>query len=456
MKKRLLYVLCFFIAINLLSQVVFAAEGEQGHGLDPTVLVGVGVILIVAALFGEIFEKFNQPSVLGEIFAGIFLGNLILLGFPYAETLKTNNVIEALAQIGVIILLFEVGLETNLADLLKVGKSSFLVAIIGVVTPFFLGWLVSYIFLPDGTTLTHIFIGAMITATSIGITARVLRDLGHLHRKEATIILGAAVIDDVLALLLLGIVKGSVDATARGVELNFISFALIVVTAIGFLILAIILGHFLMPKIFQTFSTFESRGFVIGISIAICFITAFFATKVGLAAIIGAFAAGLILDEVHFRHFIDHQKHHLEDFLAPITALLSPIFFVFVGLNVDLTAFGKPSLLGFALALTLAAVIGKAACGVGAYGNPGINKKSISFGMIPLGEVALFFASIGAGLSLTNIKGVTEPIVSADTFSVLVIVVMTTTIIAPPFLKWSLGEDPHKTQTDRTIGDFET
>ncbi len=455
MKRRLIFVIGSFIVINLLSQVVFAAEGEESHGLDPTVLAGVGVILIIAALFGEIFEKLKQPAVLGEIFAGILLGNLFLIGFPYAETLKTNVIIEALAQIGVIILLFEVGLETDLPDLLKLGFSSLLVAIIGVVAPFFLGWFVSYLFIPDGTTLSNIFIGAMITATSIGITARVLRDLGHLNRKEATIILGAAVIDDVIALLLLGIIKGSIDAAARGMELNFLEFVFIAATAVGFLVLAIILGQFLMPKVFQTISTFESKSFVIGISIAICFITAFFATKVGLAAIIGAFAAGLILDEAHFRHFMDHQKHHLEDFLAPITALLAPIFFVFVGLKVELTAFSKPRLIGFAVALTLAAFFGKIICGFGIL-EKGINRKAVGIGMLPHGEVVLYFASVGAGLFLTNTKGVSQIIVSPDTFSVIVIMVMITTLMTPPLLKWALGDDPHKTDVDMTIGDFET
>lgn len=441
------------VIIAFLAQAVFAAEEEAGHGLSPTVLFGVAIILLVSSFFSETFEKFSQPSVLGEIVAGIFLGNLILLGFPYAESLKTNVVIEALAQIGVIILLFEVGLETNLREMLRVGGSSLMVALVGVITPFLLGTLVAYIFIPSGATMTYIFIGAMVTATSIGITARVLRDLGHIHRQEARIILGAAVIDDVLALLLLGIVQGAALASAQGTELDLMVYVLIALKAIGFLIGAILIGQFVMPRIFKYFSTFESKSFVIGLSLAICFIAAFFATQVGLAAIIGGFAAGLILDEVHFRHFMDHQKHHLEDFLAPITALLAPIFFVFIGLKVDLTSFSKPSLLGFAAALTLAAVIGKLSCSL-AITRRGINRLAVGFGMVPLGEVVLFFASVGAGLTLLNTRGVREPIVSADTFSVIVILVMITTLIAPPFLKWTLGEDPHRTQVDQTIGDF--
>ncbi len=449
MRKKLYLILSTFILINVLSQTIFASAGG-GHGLDPTVLIGVSIILLFASLFGELFEKINQPSVLGELVAGIFLGNLILFGFPYAEAFKTDVVIEALAQIGVIILLFEVGLKTNLKEMIQVGGSSFVVAMIGVIAPFFLGWLAAYLFIPDGPTLSHIFIGAMLTATSIGITARVLRDLGHINTKEARIVLGAAVIDDILALLLLGIVDSSIEAAGKGTELELIVFAIIAAKAIGFLIFAVVLGQFLMPKLFQSASHFESKSLVIGLSISICFLSAYFASMVGLAAIIGAFAAGVILDEVHFEHFLDHKKHHLEDFLTPITALLAPIFFVYVGLQVDLKSFSNPTLLGFAGALTLAAVLGKQLCAFGASG-PKINKRAIGFGMVPRGEVVLFFASVGAGLTLANSEGVQMPVVSQDTFSAIVIMVMITTLITPPLLKWAMGEDLDKSEIDNKL-----
>ena len=449
MRKKLYLILSAFILINVLSQTIFASDGG-GHGLDPTVLIGVSAILLFASLFGELFEKINQPSVLGELVAGIFLGNLVLFGFPYAEAFKSDVVIEALAHIGVIILLFEVGLETNLKEMIQVGGSSFVVALIGVVAPFFLGWLAAYIFIPDGPTLSHIFIGAMLTATSIGITARVLRDLGHINTREARIVLGAAVIDDILALLLLGIVDSSIEAAGKGTQLELMVFVIIGAKALGFLIGAVILGQLLMPRLFKSASHFESRSLIIGLSISICFFTAYFASMVGLAAIIGAFAAGVILDEAHFEHFLDHKKHHLEDFLTPITALLAPIFFVYVGLQVDLKAFGNPTLLGFAGALTLAAVLGKQLCAFGASG-PRINKRAIGVGMVPRGEVVLFFASVGAGLTLANHEGVQMPVVSPDTFSAIVIMVMITTLITPPLLKWAMGEDLDKSEIDNKL-----
>ncbi|MDH3493822.1 MAG: cation:proton antiporter [Acidobacteriota bacterium] len=454
MKRRNIAIAAALAMIVLLPINLLAAGGHDGHGLDPTVLVGVALILIASTMTGEIFEKFGQPAVLGELFAGIVLGNLILLNIPYAEPFKSNTVIAALAQIGVIILLFEVGLETNLREMLKVGTSSLLVAIIGVVFPFFSGWAVAYIFIPEGPTLSHIFIGAMITATSIGITARVLSDLGHIHRREARIILGAAVIDDILALLLFGIVRSAVATANSGKDLDFGAFAIIIVTAIGFLLAAIIVGAYVMPGVFRSISTLESPSFVVGISIAICFMMAFFATKVGLAAIIGAFAAGMILDEAHFKHFIDHRKHHLQDFLKPLTALLTPIFFVWVGLSVDLGAFGRPSVLIFAGVLTLVAIVSKLAAGFGALGRS-LNRFAIGFGMIPRGEVGLIFATLGAALTLKGPDGTILKIVDADTFSAVVILSMVTTMITPPLLKWSLGEDPHRTQVDQSPDEFE-
>jgi len=449
MQRRPYLFLFTFLGVIFLSPTLFASGGENAHGLNPTVLVGVAVILLFASLFGEIFEHFNQPAVLGELIAGIFLGNLTLVGFPYLETLKTNVVIESLAQIGVIILLFEVGLETNLKKMLQVGLSSFLVAIIGVISPFFLGWLASYLFVPGGATLGHIFIGAMLCATSIGITARVLRDLGHINTREARIILGAAVIDDVLALLLLGIVDSAIEAASTGVELKLIAFAIIAFKAISFLVVAVLLGQLLMPRLFRSVRRFESKSLVIGLSIAICFLNAYFAGMVGLAAIIGAFAAGLIMDDASFEHFMDHKKHHLEDFLSPITALLSPIFFVFVGLKVDLASFANPSLIGFAGALTLAAILGKQLCAFGALGK--LNKKAIGIGMVPRGEVVLFFAGVGASLTLVNKEGVTQAVVSSDTFSAIVITVMITTLITPPLLKWSMGVVPDKSEVDNEV-----
>ncbi len=449
MKRKLLVFVTIGIVCLLLAQSVWASEDGGGHGASPTVLIGLAVILLMANFFSEILQYFGQPSVLGELIAGIILGNLVLLGFDHAEVLKTDVVITTFAQLGIISLLFEVGLETNFSEMKKVGVSSLLVALIGVVAPFILGWLVAKIFLGDMATLSHIFIAAMLCATSIGITARVFKDLGKLNAREAQIILGAAVIDDVLALLLLAIVEGAILSESNGTSLEVTTFVVIGLKAIGFLAVAVVIGKFAAPKIFQSVKNFESKGMILGLSLAICFLFAWAASMVGLAAIIGAFAAGLILEDASFEHFLDHKKHQLEVFMSPITAVLAPIFFVSIGMKVDLRAFADPELLLFAGALTLAAIIGKQACSLGAL-EKGLNRIAIGFGMIPRGEVILFFAGVGATLTLPNAQNINEPVISSSIFSAIVIVVMITALITPPALKWSLNRDDSPKPSEET------
>jgi Kef-type K+ transport system membrane component KefB len=417
------------------------SEEASGHGLDPLVLVGVAVILIVAKLSGELIERFRQPAVLGELIGGIIVGNLALFGFNALEPLKNHAVINSLAEIGVIILLFEVGLETNLTEMKEVGWSSLLVAVAGVIAPFFLGWGVAAYFLPDEAMLGHIFIGATLCATSVGITARVLKDLGRLQTRESRIILGAAVIDDVLGLLILAVVAGAINAVSTGTTLSNLSILVIAAKAIIFLIGAIAAGHYIVPKIFHGAGRFESRGVLLALAIAFCFLLAWVASLAGLAPIVGAFAAGLVLDEAHFESFRDRGEHRLEELIQPISAVLVPIFFVLMGLKVNLGAFVKPELLGFAAILTLAAIIGKQVCSLGVL-ERGLNRIAVGLGMIPRGEVGLIFAGIGATLTLPNAQGINEPVIGPATFGAVVIMVIITTLIAPPALKLSLQRDP--------------
>jgi Kef-type K+ transport system membrane component KefB len=422
------------------------AEGAA-HGLDPVVLVGIAVILILAKLGGELFERVGQPAVLGELVGGIIVGNLAIIGFTAIEPLKTNQVIGAFAEVGVILLLFEVGLESNLADMMKVGWTSLLVAMAGVILPFFLGWGVAAYFLPDEAQLGHIFIGATLCATSVGITARVLKDLGRLATPESRIILGAAVIDDILGLLILAVVAGAINSTATGVALSLADVALIAGKALFFLISAIAVGHFVVPHLFRRAGQLEGRGVLLALTISFCFVLAWAAAKVGLAPIVGAFAAGLVLDEAHFKSFSERGEMRLDQLLAPLNNVLVPIFFVLMGLKVDLRAFAQPELLGFALVLTLAAIIGKQVCSFAVFGR-GINRLAIGIGMVPRGEVGLIFAGIGATLMLPNKAGVSEPVINAATFGVVVIMVIVTTLVTPPALKWSLSRSPLPIPTD--------
>src|SRR5687767_9883403 len=410
----------------------------MNHGLDPAVLIGVAVILVAAKLAGEVFERVRQPGVLGELLAGVLLGNLVIFGFTRIEPLKTSETIAALAELGVIILLFEVGLESDLRQMMEVGWSSLLVAFLGVVAPFLLGWMVSAYFLPDAATLTHIFIGATLCATSVGITARVFRDLGKLATREARIILGAAVIDDVLGLLILAVVSGAIQAAAVGGTLSAFDVGWIAAKSIAFLIASIAIGHSLIPRLLRGAGRLETRGVLLTLAISFCLFLAWAAAEVGLAPIVGAFAAGLILDEVHFKPTGGRVERDLNDLLQPVSTVLVPIFFVLMGLKVDLRLFARIDILGLAAALTIAAIIGKQICALGVV-ERGVNRLAIGIGMIPRGEVGLIFAGIGATLMLPSANGVNEPVVGPATFGAVVIMVIITTLITPPALKWALS-----------------
>ena len=432
---------CFLI----LAPPVYSADSSGGgHALQPSTLVGIAVMLIVAKLAGEVFERLSQPAVLGELMAGIILGNLVMLGFSGVEPLKTNDTIAALAELGVIILLFEVGLESDLKEMIEVGWSSLLVAVLGVIAPFFLGWAVSSYFIPEEATLGHVFIGATLCATSVGITARVFKDLGKLTTREARIILGAAVIDDVLGLLILAVVAGAIRAASAGATLAMMDIALIAIKSLLFLVLAIAVGHFLMRRLLRGAGRFESRGVLLTLAISFCFVLAWAAAQVGLAPIVGAFAAGLILDEVHYKPSDGRVERDLAELLQPVSTVLVPIFFVLMGLKVDLRLFGRMDILGFALVLTVAAIIGKQICSLGVV-ERGVDRLTVGLGMIPRGEVGLIFAGIGASLMLPTATGTLAPVINPATFGAVVIMVIITTLVTPFALKWSLGRRAGKT-----------
>jgi Kef-type K+ transport system membrane component KefB len=398
------------------------------------VLLGLIIILLAAKIGGDIVERFNQPAVLGELIFGIIIGNLTLVGIDVFEPFKHSLSLEVLAEIGVIILLFQVGLESSLGEMMKVGVTSFMVATFGVITPFFLGYGVSVWFLPQESIYVHIFIGATLTATSVGITARVLQDMKKIQTAEAKIILGAAVIDDIMGLVILAVVMGIISAAAGGAGLSAGGVFWIVAKAVGFVVGAIFIGHLLAPRIFVVGSKMRVKGVLLAIALMICFTLAFIADQIDLAPIVGAFAAGLILDEIHFKPFRDTKKEErsVDEMIEPIATFLVPIFFVRMGMLVELRTFGHMEILAFAGVMTLAAILGKQACSLAIF-TKGINRVAIGLGMIPRGEVGLIFAGIGAKLYLYN-----EPVISGGTFSAVVIMVIVTTLVTPPVLKWSM------------------
>ncbi|OGW16168.1 MAG: hypothetical protein A3G93_16830 [Nitrospinae bacterium RIFCSPLOWO2_12_FULL_45_22] len=386
------------------------------------VLYGLIVILLAAKLGGEVFERFKQPSVLGELIFGVLLGNLALANINFFDFLRTDDFIDIFARVGVIILLFEVGLESDLKEMKQVGIPSLLVAIAGVIAPLILGYMVSRWFLPAAGTNTHLFIGATLCATSVGITARVFKDLGKLGIPEARIVLGAAVIDDVLGLIILAIISGIINTGSIGL----LSISWVTLKAILFLVLAIGIGTYSASTIGKYAAMMQVKGVKTIVALIFAFVLSYLADSVGLSTIVGAFAAGLILEEGHFENFRGDLE--VRELIKPISYFLVPIFFVLIGIQVRLETFADVSVLGIAAGLTLAAIVGKQVCGLTV--KKEYNRFLIGLAMIPRGEVGLIFASIGKVLG----------VLSEAVFSAIVIMVIVTTLVTPPVLKFSLKE----------------
>jgi len=413
--------------------VWWPARRFNGEVIDPipTLLISLAIIMVAGKIGGHVASLVGQPPVLGELLAGVLVGNLSLMGISGLEYLRTNEAIEMLAQLGVILLLFQVGLEATVAQMLKVGLSSLLVATLGVMGPFALGWLVGVWLLPGAGLYAHIFLGATLTATSVGITARVLKDLGRSQSDEARIILGAAVIDDVQGLVILAVVTGVIATANVGGVMSYAGIAGVIFKAAAFLFGSLVAGIYLSPRLFAVASKLQSSGVLLAVGLVWCFALAWLASAIGLAPIVGAFAAGLILEDLHYRDFVDRGERSLHDLIDPIASFLVPIFFVLMGIRTDLSVFGRAGVLGLATALTAAAILGKQLCSLGVL-ERGIDRLSVGIGMIPRGEVGLIFANIGLTLVVAG-----QPVVNQSVFSAVVVMVIATTVITPPALKWS-------------------
>jgi Kef-type K+ transport system membrane component KefB len=407
------------------------------QGIDISELVRqtmmVLILIIVAAkLGGELMGRLGQPPVLGELVMGVVLGNLSLFGIALLDPLKDSSSLRVLAEIGAILLLFEVGVESDLIQLLAVGWSSLLVATLGVIAPMILGYIVSTQLIPDASWLSHLFVGGTLTATSVGITARVLKDLGKSNTKEARIILGAAVADDVIGLLVLAVISGLTTAAAAGAGVGSVSWLAtlwIVVKASLFLILAVVVGRFWSQRMFTYAARLRVSGALLALCICFCFVLATLAGLAGLAPIVGAFAAGVVLEEVHYQPFLERGERKVQELLFPLTTLVVPVFFVLMGFRVDLRSFSSMAVLGFAGLITVAAVVGKQICALGVL-ERGVDRLAVGVGMIPRGEVGLIFAGLGSTMMLQG-----RPLLSQTTFSALVLMIMLSTFITPPLLK---------------------
>ena len=407
------------------------AAAAAGHGEESLILGALAFVLVGAKLAGAVVERLGQPAVLGELVFGILLGNLALAGGPSLAPLQASETFKVLAELGAILLLFEVGLESTPREMLAVGVPATVVALVGVAAPMLLGFGAGYLLLPGESWLVHAFLGAMLAATSVGITARVLQDAGAIRAPAARLILGAAVIDDVLGLVVLAIIAGVIEAAARGETLAVSGIVAIVAKALAFLVGALVIGSYLSPRLFKGALELRARGVVLALALGFCFGLAWLAGTSGLAPIVGAFAAGLVLEDVHLEEHQRRGEDPLHGSLRALSGLLVPVFFVRMGMQVDLGSFLRPGVIGFALVLTLAAMVGKWACGL--VTPRGISRITVGVGMMPRGEVGLIFAGIGAALSIDG-----HPVVAPDTYAAAVFMVVATTVATPPLLLWSL------------------
>lgn len=422
------------LAVALLVSPAWAATGGEGGGVGLT-LFAVALLVTSAKIGGLVLERWGQPAVLGELLVGIGLGNLLplVVGGHGVDLVRTDPTLRFLAEVGVLLLLFDVGLESDLRALIRVGPSALLVAALGVVAPVALGWGVTAWLLPESPLLVHLFIGATLAATSVGITARVLRDLGAVQSREGQTILGAAVIDDVLGLVVLAVIAGAISAAAgQGPPLSAGGIALIVLWAVLFLAASAGIGHVLSGPLVRLLARLGHPELLLVVGVSLCFTLAFVAEAIGLAAIVGAFAAGFVIDPYGEGVRTSEETATLSELLHPIAAVFVPLFFVLMGVQVELGSLAAPSALWLGAALVVAAIAGKLACALGVVDRR-VDRLTVAVGMIPRGEVGLIFAGIGTTLMLEG-----RPVLSETVFAAVVVMVLVTTLVAPPGLRWCL------------------
>jgi Kef-type K+ transport system membrane component KefB len=403
--------------------------GPADGGLDVAqFFLALAAILVGAKLLGELAERVGQPAVLGELVAGVLLGGSVLGVVPSAGA--AGEMLHVLAELGVLLLLFEIGLETDLREMFRVGPASLAVAVVGVAVPFGLGY-VYWAYLPHpasgqgNLTTAAIFVGATLTATSVGITARVLSDLGRMATAEARIIIGAAVIDDVLGLVILSVVSG----VASGAPITALGILTTLAVAVGFLVVAVLAGRFLLPRLFDVVVRMRVRYVLLVFAIAFALGLSAIASLAGSALIVGAFAAGIILSGTN-------QFDTIEREIRPLGAIFAPVFFVSVGASVNLRLLDPTSptargTLSVAATLVVIAVVGKIAAGWAAPWLP-MRRLVVGVGMVPRGEVGLIFADIGRR----------SGVLSAEVFGAVLLMIMVTTFVAPPGLKALFGTRP--------------
>lgn len=420
----------------MLSFVASASTAApEGSREIPDIFLMLVVMVSAAYVGGRVFRRIGQPAVLGELIAGILVGPS-LLGW----VAPSDPIVHVIAEFGIVILLFQIGLHTDLRSLLGVGPAAASVGLLGVVLPFFSGYFAAtWLGVP---TLAAVVCGAAMTATSIGISARILGDIKALDTPEGKTVLGAAVLDDVIGLVILAVVT----TVVTGGAITAGSVSLTVAKAIGFLAVALLLGRLLAPRLFGAIDRGPGSGTTGALALAFALLLAALAAMAGSALIIGAFAAGLILHGTAQRPRIEGSTSALGHFFVPI-------FFVSVGASVDLQAMLAPQSLLLGSVLMVVGIATKFAAGYAPWWVP-MRHAVVGVAMVPRGEVGLIFAQMGfATAALTP-----------ELFGALMLMVMGTTFVTPPWLAWIAGahrgefaapgrRSEHRHLQELTVGD---
>lgn len=445
-------------ASEVIPESTEAADAQTGSLVLAGVLLSLVIIYLASKIVGEICARVNLPPVLGELIGGVLIGvsALNLLGLSEAGSPDTSafvirflestaglapgntvsvagsvsEVISVLSELGVIILLFEIGLESDLKELIRVGPQAAVVAVVGVAVPFMAGTagLIAIFGVP---TVPAIFAGAALTATSIGITAKVLAEIQQLSSREGQIIVGAAVLDDILGIIVLAVVA----SLAKTGEIQIGNVIYLIVSAAVFLIGSIVLGRFLSPYFVMLVNRLKTRGQLLIASLIFAFILSYIGAVIQLEAILGAFTAGLVLAETE-------KQKELEEQVLPIADMLVPIFFVVVGARTDVSVLnpfdpGNREGLIMAAFLVTVAIIGKTVTGLAVFGQPGINRLAIGIGMVPRGEVGLVFAGVGSATG----------ILPKSLEAAIIVMVILTTFVAPPLLRVVFQDAPETVES---------
>ncbi len=391
--------------------IVFAAATEH-----TSVLLALFLMLAAAKLMAELFERLKQPAVVGEILAGVIIGPSVL------NLIQPSEIISIVAEIGVIFLLFMVGLETKPQSILKVGKRAFIVGTLGVILPFIAGYFIAKSW--GGSFVEAMFIGAALVATSVGITARVLGSLGLLDRETSRIILGAAVIDDILGLIILSVVS----ALSTG-EINYLELGKTAALAIAFIVFVAFVGSRVINKVAPSVDKLRLTKPYFNLGLILCLGLSVLSIYVGVAAIIGAFLAGMAMAEA------TEDNAPMHKLTSGVTEFLVPFFLVNIGMQLDLTLFRDMDVVLLAVVITIAAVITKfIGCGLGAWGLTWKEMGQVGVGMVPRGEVGIVVAQIGLGLA----------VITDRFFASVLFMAVATTLIAPPLIKIFYAEDKDK------------